>query len=927
MLIDRSLVEAALPGYSVEGDLGRGGYGLVLAGQHRLIGRKVAIKILLDTSDDADLRARFLSEARVLAELDHPHIVRIHDYVEHEGTCLLVMELLSGGTLKQRISSGPLSPETTCSIGIAAAAALATAHGQGVLHRDVKPDNIMFTGDGLLKVTDFGIAKIFDGAETTASAILGTPRYMAPEQIMGVRLFPSTDLYALAGVLYEMFAGRPLFGRQMAVQPLTHHHLTINPEPLTMVPPPVSMVIMRALAKDPTARFGDASDFALELARAGARAFGPNWLSRSDVKVRVEDEIREAALGGSTTPRPATPGPGRVPGPLPVPGSGPLSGAGPRPGPLGPGYSGGAPASGYSGGQSGPAGPGGQSRPSGPGGPSVPGGRVGQSVPGGPGGRVGPSGPGGPVGPGGSNRAGEPGGQGRPGGPGLPVAGGPVPGRSYERPPGQGGPVKSSPVHSGPAQGPPAGGYPPAGGFAGRPPGPPGADDSRFTQAPTTRAGGPGQPAGWGGFPPVNTPQPPVAGSRTPPAQPLPSVPGQAAAGPFRPGPIGPASHRPPSGAPGGRSRLPWIIAAVAFVLVVAVTVGIVLAVANSGGDDRGTTTTRITATGYRGAALTVQGLSPYSLYLDQDGSLLVSSLATDRVQRITPAGTSSDYAGTGSGGFSGDGGPAASAQLDGPGSTVRDKAGDLYIGDAKNNRIRKVNPAGVITTVVGTGTAGFGGDGGPATAAQINSTEKIAVGPDGSLFLSDYENHRIRKVDPNGIITTYAGTGTAGYTGAGGQATAARIDGPNDLAVTSDGTVYFADLGSSTIQKITPNGIITTIAGTGQKGYSGDGGPATAAKLNVPSLTLGVDGKTFYLADYNNNRVRRIDPNGIITTIAGTGTKGLSGDGGPATAAQFENPSSIAIDGSGNIYVADNGNDRVRRIDPNGTISTIARP
>ncbi len=203
MLIDRSLVEAALPGYTVEGDLGRGGYGLVLAGQHRLIGRKVAIKILLDTSDDPGLRARFLAEARVLAELDHPHIVRIHDYVEHEGTCLLVMELLSGGTLKQRISAGPVSPETTCSIGLAAAA-LANAHMQGVLHRDVKPDNIMFAGDGLLKVTDFGIAKIFDGAETTASAILGTPRYMAPEQIMGVRLFPSTDLYALAGVLYEM---------------------------------------------------------------------------------------------------------------------------------------------------------------------------------------------------------------------------------------------------------------------------------------------------------------------------------------------------------------------------------------------------------------------------------------------------------------------------------------------------------------------------------------------------------------------------------------------------------------------------------------------------------------------------------------------------------------------------------------------------
>jgi len=322
-----------------------------------------------------------------------------------------------------------------------------------------------------------------------------------------------------------------------------------------------------------------------------------------------------------------------------------------------------------------------------------------------------------------------------------------------------------------------------------------------------------------------------------------------------------------------------------------------------------------------------VQGLSPYSLSIQPDGSLLISSLATDRVQRITPAGLANDFAGTGAGGDAGDGGQATSAQLDGPGSTVRDKAGNIYVGDAKNNRIRKITPAGIISTIAGTGTAGFSGDGGPATAAQINSAEKVAVGPDGSVYLSDYENHRIRRIDPAGIITTYAGTGTAGYTGAGGPAIQAKIDGPNDLVVASDGTLYFADLGSDTIQKITPNGTISTIAGTGEGGYSGDGGPATAAKLNVPSVSLGPDGGTFYIADYRNNRIRRIDPNGVISTIAGTGVEGSSGDGGPATAAQFKNPSSVAVDGDGAIYIADNGNDRVRRIDPNGTISTIAQP
>ncbi|SNQ50252.1 Gluconolactonase family protein,protein kinase family protein (fragment) [Frankia canadensis] len=352
---------------------------------------------------------------------------------------------------------------------------------------------------------------------------------------------------------------------------------------------------------------------------------------------------------------------------------------------------------------------------------------------------------------------------------------------------------------------------------------------------------------------------------------------------------------------------------------------GIVLAVANSGGGNEPDGPR--TAAAYRGPALTVQGLSPYSLSIQPDGSLLVSSLATDRVQRITPGGVANDFAGTGAGGIGGDGGQATSAQLDGPGSTVRDKAGNIYVGDAKNNRIRKITPTGVITTIAGTGTAGFGGDGGPATAAQINSAEKVTVGPDGSVYLSDYENHRIRKIDPSGIISTYVGTGVAGYTGAGGPATQAKIDGPNDLTMTSDGTLYFADLGSDTIQKVTPDGTISTIAGTGESGYSGDGGPATSAKLNVPSVSLGPDGKTFYLADYRNNRIRRIDPNGIISTIAGTGTEGFSGDGGPATAAQFKNPSSVVVDGAGAIYISDNGNDRVRRIDPAGTISTIAQP
>ncbi|WP_026310958.1 serine/threonine-protein kinase [Parafrankia elaeagni] len=891
MLIDRSLVEAALPGYAVEGDLGKGGYGLVLAGQHRLIGRKVAIKILLDTSDDPDLRARFLSEARVLAELDHPHIVRIHDYVEHQGTCLLVMELLSGGTLKQRITAEKLSPETICSIGIAAAAALATAHSQGVLHRDVKPDNIMFDGSGLLKVTDFGIAKIFDGAETTASAILGTPRYMAPEQIMGGRLFPSTDLYALAGVLYEMFAQRPLFGRQMAVQPLTHHHLTVMPEPLTMVPAPVSAVIMRTLAKEPGARFADAAEFALELALASSRAFGPNWISRSDVKLRVDDEIR-GAIGGTTSSSSNNSG-----------GSGGFPAA--RPG-------GGHP----------------------PGGPGYPPGQPG-------GGYRGPV-PGGPV----------------PGGPGAsyPGMGTPMPGAAQ---PGQvpGGPGYGQPGYGQPGHGQP--GYGPAGGSTPHPrplTGPAGATPP---SAPLGAAGGTPHPRPLGP-PPGSTPQPRPLGPGAGPTRPY-APPGQQGPGAGRPtsgqnyasagwggagqrpaprpgsAAAGGPGHRAPGQADQNRNNRILIIAAVVFVLVVALTVGIVAAVSGGGGggdDDRATTsgsgsgggdTPAGAGTAYSGPPVTVQGLSPYSLTIDPQGALLVTSLSTDRVQKITSTGQVSDLAGTGSGGYAGDGGPAASAQVDGPGSAVLDKNGNIYVSDAQNFRIRKIAPDGTITTIAGTGTSGFSGDGGPATAAQLDSAEKVAIGPDGSIYIADYENNRIRKITPDGIINTIAGTGTEGFTGAGGPATAATLNGPNDVVLADDGTLYIANLGSNTIQKITTDGIIHTVAGNGQKGYSGDNGPATRAQLSVPSVTLGPGGEV-YIADYGNNRVRKVDPNGTITTIAGTGTEGYSGDNGPASAAQFTEPSSVAIDGSGSLYIADAGNDRIRRIAPDGTITTIAQ-
>jgi serine/threonine-protein kinase len=851
LLIDRSLVEAALPGYQVEGDLGKGGYGLVLAGQHRLIGRKVAIKILLDTSDDPELRARFLAEARVLAELDHPHIVRVHDYVEHEGTCLLVMELLPGGTLKQRIQASKINQETVCAVGIAAAAALTTAHAAGVLHRDVKPDNIMFDGAGLLKVTDFGIAKIFDGAETTASAILGTPRYMAPEQILGGRLFPSTDLYALAGVLYEMLAERPLFGRPMGVQPLTHHHLNVMPDPLTMAPPQVAGVIMRTLAKDPAARLSDATEFALELARASVASFGPAWLTRSDVKIRVDDEIREAALGTTSTPSSRFSGP-------PV---GPPRPAGPQtPLPGAPGYPG------Y-----GPTGP---PRP------------IQQFPP-----RPGmPTGPGYQPGPG------------RP----VPTTGRPFTGTSPVATPGGWSPPPATPQPTPPGPTPPAAPLPTPGY---RPP-----------------AGGGWPPAG---APPIQ-PRPPQPMPPRPPLTPQPirtPLPAPHRGQPKK-GLFGLSLRTTLITA----TLLFVLIAGLTTAIALAFSRG--GGGGGGGGEGLNTAQepypdrTRglpATAVAYSGPTLTVANLAPLHLFMGTDGSVYVSSLDTNIVHRISKDGTVTPIAGNGTAGFSGDGGPATSAELNGPGTAVVDKNGNIYVPDTANNRIRKIAPDGTITTVVGNGTAGFSGDGGPAIQAEINSVEGIAVGPDGSLYLADYTNERIRKVTPDGIISTIAGTGTKGYTGTPTPAVSAQISDPNSVVIADDGTIYIGNLGSDSVQKIDKAGILSPFAGNGKTGRTGDGGDAANATLSIPDLTLGPDG-TVYISNYGSDTVRKVTPDGVITTIAGTGAEGNTGDGGPATAAQLKSPSSVVVDASGAVYIADNGNKEIRRIDPNGTISVIAR-
>ncbi|WP_241255651.1 serine/threonine-protein kinase, partial [Candidatus Protofrankia californiensis] len=232
-------VAAALPAYELGEVLGRGAFGLVVKGRHRELDRPVAIKILAAGTDEAAASSR--AEARLLAALDHPHVVRVYDSIPAGDLHLIVMELLGGGTLTRRRAGMP--HETACAVGLAVAAALGCAHQRGVLHRDIKPDNILFDTAGLLKVTDFGIAKLVEGSATTASAVIGTPRYMAPEQLLARRLGPATDLYALGVMLYELLTGALPFDPTLPPTLLAQHHLYTVPTPPAGVPAPVAAVI------------------------------------------------------------------------------------------------------------------------------------------------------------------------------------------------------------------------------------------------------------------------------------------------------------------------------------------------------------------------------------------------------------------------------------------------------------------------------------------------------------------------------------------------------------------------------------------------------------------------------------------------------------------------------------------------------------
>jgi trimeric autotransporter adhesin len=399
---------------------------------------------------------------------------------------------------------------------------------------------------------------------------------------------------------------------------------------------------------------------------------------------------------------------------------------------------------------------------------------------------------------------------------------------------------------------------------------------------------------------------------------------------------------------------------------------------------------------GNGGSALAAALDQPEGIAVDHSGNIYFAEAANHRVRKIAPDGTIQTIAGTGLAGFSGDGGPAAAAQLNQPYGLALDSSGNLYIADLGNSRVREVTADGTMQTVAGGGSlaATGAGQGGPAAVAQLMQPRNVAVDSGGNLYISDFGANQVYRVTSGGILSLVAGTGTAGFSGVGTSALLAQLSAPAGLAVDSSGALYVADSGNNLVRKVyngviinvfntaAPTGValdstgmlyvaagsyfgtvvqaiagvtsardltvdssgnvfttsgafvlevssggaVATVAGSGGSPYfGGDGGPATSARLNAPAGIAADSSGNWYIADTANNRIRMVTAAGQISTIAGTGTSGLSGDNGPAAAAELNSPQGIAIDSAANLYIADSGNNAVRKITPGGTISTIA--
>ncbi len=320
-------------------------------------------------------------------------------------------------------------------------------------------------------------------------------------------------------------------------------------------------------------------------------------------------------------------------------------------------------------------------------------------------------------------------------------------------------------------------------------------------------------------------------------------------------------------------------------------------------------------------AATTAELAYPYGVAVDGAGNVYIADLYNQRVRKVTAAtGAITTVAGNGTGGYNGDNIVATSAELNGPSSVAVDGAGNLYIADWGNQRVRKVTAAtGIITTVAGNGTGGYNGDNIAATSAELNVPWGIALDSAGNLYIADYSNDRIRKVNAaTGVITTLAGFGPGTYNGDNIPATSAELNGPSGVAVDVAGNFYIADQYNNRVRKVTAaTGIITTVAGNGTGGYNGDNIAATSATVDLPTI-VALDGVgNLYIADSYNGRIRKVSAaTSMISTVAGNGNFGYNGDNIAATSAELYDPTSVALDGTGNLYIADTDNNRIRKAD-----------
>lgn len=331
--------------------------------------------------------------------------------------------------------------------------------------------------------------------------------------------------------------------------------------------------------------------------------------------------------------------------------------------------------------------------------------------------------------------------------------------------------------------------------------------------------------------------------------------------------------------------------------------------------------------TGDGGSAVGARLSLPSGVAADATGNLYIADSANNRVRKVTPAGVILPFAGNGMLGSSGDGGPAINASFNQPQSVAVDSAGNVYISDTSNHRVRKVSTSGVISTVAGTGIANFGGDGGAATQAQLNTPFQIAIDAADNLYIADALNRRVRKVMAStGIISTIAGDGRVGTGGDGGAAANAQFLLPYGVAVDRSGVVFVLDAFDGRVRRVATNGTLTNYVGTGNFGYSGDGGPATSAEIDPQSfITTDADGN-LYIADLYNHVIRKVTAaTGIISTVVGTGLGGFSGDGGSPLGAQLAFPNDVTFDRAGNMYIADYNNQRIRKVSNTSLLKSVA--